>query len=785
MSSILRRLKSVKVSYLLNIVGLAAAFAAFLVIAIQVRYDFGYNKHFRDHAKIFRVEYNYETEQNSPFSAMLSRPYGELLITSSADIMDGGVVSEEGTATVWVQGKDESSSIRSGLKKVSPSILNIFEFVITRGDVESFTRPNSAIISESTAKILFGDNDPIGKNLVFKEGASEATVTSVYKEFPDNTLFTDEIFVNIGDYSLQDQSEWSFTYYLKLIDKEAASKVREEMVDYTINVVAQGRIDKDKRDFLRLSALHDIYFSKDIRYDNSKKGNLNITRSLLSVAFLILVIAVINFINFAMAMVPVRIRSLNTRKILGSGTLKLRVSLVAEAVIISLISFAFSILILRYFSGSEYASLVSASTAIENNIGNIIISALIALLVGVAAGIYPAIYSTSFSPAVAIKGSFGLTPAGRKMRTILISFQYIISIILIVFALFINVQSKFMKQFNMGYERENIVNTRISNKVAQQKESFVERLKSNPVVSDVTFADGPLISNGKMGWTRERKGGGAKFDCLPVDPNFISFFGITVTEGRDFTEEDKLKSNGTIIFNQAAKDAYELEIGEKMIGHKNDDPADVVGFVKDFNFRPLQYGINPIALYVFGSEPWRAQTYMFVKIQPGAYKESLSHIEHTIKEFDPGIKNLTISFMDESIGKLYKKEDSLATLILISSIISVFISIIGVLGLIFFETQFRKKEIGIRKVSGADVTSIIVMFNKTYIKLVVICFFIATPITWLIINRWLNSFEYKAPIPVWIFLVAFALILSITVAAISLQSYRSATANPVDSLRSE
>ena len=243
MSSILRRLKSVKVSYLLNIVGLAAAFAAFLVIAIQVRYDFGYNKHFRDHAKIFRVEYNYETEQNSPFSAMLSRPYGELLITSSADIMDGGVVSEEGTATVWVQGKDESSSIRSGLKKVSPSILNIFEFVITRGDVESFTRPNSAIISESTAKILFGDNDPIGKNLVFKEGASEATVTSVYKEFPDNTLFTDEIFVNIGDYSLQDQSEWSFTYYLKLIDKEAASKVREEMVDYTINVVAQGRID--------------------------------------------------------------------------------------------------------------------------------------------------------------------------------------------------------------------------------------------------------------------------------------------------------------------------------------------------------------------------------------------------------------------------------------------------------------------------------------------------------------------------------------------------------------
>jgi putative ABC transport system permease protein len=784
MNTFFRSIKSVKLSYILNLAGLAAAFATLLVIMIQVRYDYGFDKFYSESDKIFRIEFKSENDPSSPYLSRISRPLGEALIGSTPGIAAGGIVNEEGISEIWIQGEEKTTSLSQKISKISEDIVKIFEFKILSGDTSAFRNPNSAIISQSDAKILFTDRDPIGQVLEIKSYKYPVTVVAVYKDFPDNSNFSGELFVNIGDEYLTNQSEWSFTYFVKLYDSGEREKVTNEMKEYFKTTLYPQESDSISEDFMRLSNIHDIYFSKDVRYDTAKKGNINITHTLLSIAILIIIIAVINFINFAMAMVPLKIRGLNTRKILGSGIFRLRANLILESVIISLIGYGFALLIVQYFSGTTYSSLISADTALAANRANLSICAVIAILTGVMAGVYPAIYSTSFSPAVAIKGSFGLTPKGRRIRTILIAFQYIISVVLIIFALFINVQSRFMKRYDMGYNKENILNTRVTNTIARQKSAFVAKLKENPVIKDVTFADGPLLSNSKMGWGRMYKGVLVKYDCYPVDPNFISFFNITILEGRDFIEEDNLKSNGTIIFNEAAMNAYPFVVGEGMGGH-TDEPADIVGVVKNFNFQPLQYAINPIALYIFGTNTWRLQTFMFVKISGEYVKEAFNHIEKSMREFDPTIKDVNITFMDESIGKLYAKEDNLAKLILISSIISVFISIIGVLGLIFFETQFRQKEIGIRKVAGAEVFEIIKMFNISYIKLTFICFAAGSPIAHIILLKWLNSFEYKAPIPVWIYVASLTIVLTITVAAISLQSFRAATANPVKSLKSE
>ena len=784
MKTFLRGLKSVKLSYILNLAGLAAAFATFLVIMIQVRYDYGFDKFYKEGDKIFRIEFKSESDPASPYLSKISRPFGEALIKSTPGISAGGVVSEEGTRDIWVQGEDESSSISQKINLVSQEIIGIFEFKILSGDTLAFRNPNSAIISQSDARVLFRDSDPIGKVLNIKSHDTPVTVVAVYRDFPDNSNFSGELFVNIGQRFLTNSSEWSFIYFLKLIDGAESEKITEEMKEFCRETLF-GESNRDiGDDFMRLSNIHDVYFSKDVRYDTAKKGNKNITHTLLSIAILIIVIAVINFINFAMAMVPIRIKGLNTRKILGSGTTALRLNLILESVIISLTGFGIALLIVQYFSGSVYSSLISADTNLASNTINIIICATISLLSGVVAGVYPAIYSTSFSPAVVIKGSFGLTPKGRRVRTILIAFQYIISVVLIIFALFINVQSRFMKSYDMGYNKDNVINTRVSNTIAQQKSAFTAKLLESPAIKDVTFADGPLLSNSKMGWGREYKGEQVKYDCYPVDANFISFFNITVLEGRDFTMDDMLKPNGTIIFNEAAINAYPFVVGEGIGGHTN-EPADIVGVVKNFNFQPLQYAINPIALYIFGSNAWRLQSFMFVKISGSSVEEAFVHTEKVMREFDPTLKDVNITFMDESIGKLYAKEDNLAKLILISSIISVFISIIGVLGLIFFETQFRKREIGIRKVAGAEVFEIIRMFNLSYIKLTIVCFVVGAPIASIILVKWLNSFEYKADIPLWIYAACLAILLAITISAISLQSFRAAAANPIKSIKSE
>lgn len=771
-------------STVLNITGLALAFSVFLILTVQVIYDTTYDLGYRDTDKIVRLEYSDPTSPGT-YEVQISRPLIEQIknFLPQAEAVSCYRYYKNGGWDNFREAGTDMPGITLTYAETDSDLLRVFPFEFTEGDTSGYRAPGTAVISQSAAKKLFGRKSPVGRDIQL--ASSEATscrIVAVYKDFPSNSSADKDLLINIGDQYLSDWSEWSFPCYMKMRTFDGVP----EMLD-SLKATFYGEEFRDQTD-IRLNHLHDAYFTRDIQGDNMAKGNRSTTLTLLTVSILVLIIAVINFINFAMASVPFSIRGINTRRVIGSTRGEQIRSQLWQALWLVLPAFALSVCIMSLVATSPFASYISGSLKVTDNVGIILIGLAVAVITAFIAGIFPARYSTSFNPAMVLKGSFSLSAGGRKLRSVLVGFQYVISFILIICSLFITVQVRYMKSFDMGFEREQIVEFFVTQKIGGSRETLKQMLMENPDITDVTFAGNQLVSRSKMGWGREYQGQRIQMDCLPVDCNFISFFGMEITEGRDFTESDNLNPSGTFIANEAFMAKYPfLRLGLKFIGHRDEMPAEIVGVVRNFNFQPLQYSVAPIILYNFGSDPWWHLTVGYAKIRPEHVQETFRYIREKCGELDPSFNTSTMSinFMDDTIGNLYQKEDNLNRLITIAAIISLLISVIGILGLVYFETQFRRKEIAVRRVHGASVSEILTMLNRYYIIITLICFAVAVPAAIVIIRAWVSTFPYQSPVPVWIFLVALLIIGLMTAATVTLQSRRAALRNPVDSITNE
>lgn len=777
-------------SAILNFVGLALAFSAFLVIMVQVVYDYGYDRSYEDAERIFRVENKFMSRVG--YSTVLSRPMIEAMKSASPEIEAGGCYNYTKGWNVAVTLSDDVQQneyrIRYGI--IEKSLLRVFPFDFIVGDTSRF-EPFTVIMSETTAKLLFGDDSAVGKNIYIDKGEQPYMVAAVYKDFPENSSADCGIFGNIGDSQLDDWSEWNQSFYVKLRTPQAADDVAAAMLHNLISYYdVEGWTEEEMAEYmssLRLVNLHDAYYSTDVEYDNMGKGNRFTTITCFTVSLLIIIVAIINFINFSMASVPFMIKGINTRRVLGSTRGRLIGRQVGESLLIAVAAFILSVIVMRALSGTFVSSMISGSLNPSRNFALIGVGAAIALVMVALAGIFSASYSTSFPPAMVLKGSFSLSAKGRSLRSIIVGFQYVVSFILIIMTLFIYCQRRYMNSFDMGFDREQIVTFYVGNSVGERRQAFEAHLKENPHVIDVTFAGNELVSNGKMGWGRMYDGENVNIDCLPVDADFIDFFGMEVVQGRDFMPSDEQKANGTFIMNQATMDAYPfMKLDTKLTGHAS-EPADIVGVVKDFNFKPLQYGVSPIALYVFGSEPWWPLTWAYAKISPEDVAGTIEYIRESVSEFNPQMTAdyVNVRFLDEAIGNLYQKETNLNKLITIASVLSLLICVIGILGLVYFETQFRRKEIALRRVHGATVGEVLRMINRYYVIICTVCFIVAAPLAWFIARKWVEGFTYQCPVHAWIFIVAYAALLAITVGVVTLQSHRAVSKNPVDSIKNE
>ncbi len=737
------------VSTLINILGMSVAFAAAMILMVQVRWDTTYDANFVGHEQVFRVENNWMDQ--GLFSTHIGRPFIERARDASPNIEAICTWQPLGEDVLYKEG-DRESPITIPMACVDSSFFSVFPVEWVEGSAREFDAARTCALNEAFAKMIFGEESAVGK--ILENGSGESRrIIGVFRNTPRNFSAHIGMLLTMGDTDRENLSEWSYAAYLKLKDPSMAKETEDAIYTALGEYISSDEGSRaEYRNGFRISQIHEAHFERDVRA-NIASANKAITVTLAAIAILLIIIAIINFINFAFAEIPFRIKNINTRKVLGESRGSLIGRQLMHAGLIALVAFAIAALIMHVIAGTSWASYVSDSIALKDNIGILILMLGIALFSAVVAGIAPALYSTAQPAALVLKGSYAMSVKGKMLRNVLVSLQFVLSFIFILMALYVHVQTKFMMSKDMGFPQENILQVWCGYSAGAAHESLKDKLLQNPSITDVT----------------------------------LRFFNLQIIDGRDFRESDNQSETGVFIANETFINMFpQYHVGSQVGGHV--DNTEIVGIVKDFNFKSLQHAMGPLVLLIWGKTQWRNFGVMYVKTAPESdFKEISSYIKEAVCAFDPTREpdQVSVRHLDEWIENMYQSEQSLGKLITIASFVALLIAIIGIIGLVFFETQFIRKEIAVRRVNGATVGSILKMINKKYLIMAGASFVIAAPVAYWLMTAWRKGFAYQAPVPVWIFLVALLVVAAITLTVVTLQSWRSASANPVESLKNE
>ena len=783
--------KRFKTAVVLNLFGLTIAFAAFLLIVMQVDYEMNYDAMHSKSGRTFRLEANHgEFEHNAIHCLMFS----DAFVNSSAHITDysyrypfyGG---ERYCQIDEVDDQGEAKVFKENFQLCLPNISDVFDFHMKEGSVECLSIPGSVLIPESVAKRLFDKQSAIGKRIRMSGSSgwqpvstTILTIGGVYKDFPGNTTVQNRIYVPMDQLDLLKSSWQMYANEIYVTLDDPLNK--EEVLDHFNKTFdfAKSQMGSAQEIALRLTPLKEVYYTHDTTFDFNPKGHRETNYVLLGIAFLILFIAGINFTNLTTSLIPLRLKTINTHRVLGCSIYKLQAISLIESIVICLISYILALFIVNDLSYTPIANWVDADIRLSQYKGLILLTALIAILTGCLAGLYPAIRSTSYAPALVLKGSFGLSPKGKKVRVALIGFQYTVSIALIIVTLFMGLQNHFMTSSEqLGFNKDQVAIVNLTPEIyAKHKPQYIQKLKDYPGIEDVAFSVYELSKEDDMidlEYARHEDKD-VFFKVFYASENFLSVMDIQVEEGRDFTREDLNKAQSDYIINPAAERNFHLHPGDRF----ND--RTVLGVSKDFRFNSCRIASSPFVFALNNDIP-NPKLVSYIRFNSKTnLQEAVAHVRETLKEIDPTFP-FEISFYNTILNNLYQKEQTLGKLISLFGIMAILISIVGVFGLVLFETQYRRKEIGIRKINGATTGQILLMFNKTYIRIVSVCFIISIPIAWMGTQQWLENFAYKTPLHLWVFIVAFLIILSVTIGTVTFRNWQAANENPVNSVKSE
>jgi len=782
--SVLRRFKAASV---LNVLGLSIAFVAFMLIMMQVNYDYTFDCSHRNADAIFRVDIVHGSKGSQ---AIICRPFARAFTESSPHIKGGCLLNAwVGSPFFYVEQNGQRTGYRENAWEVTPGLLDVIHFDMLEGTAQALDEPGSVILPESMAKKIFGNETAVGKQLIAPNVEMNAQIIKgVYKDFPRNSALQNVIYVAMNPKENYDNwGNWNYFFFVRLDDPANKENVLDNFKsNFNAKEVFGNEFEWGGEESfdLRLTSLPDVHFLNNVDFDSMPKASRQTLLVLFSIAFVIIIIAGINFTNFSTALTPMRIKSINTQKVLGSSDRMLRGSLLVEAVGVSMFAYLLSLLFLYVIPKTPVASLVDADISFGAQPMIIAGTAVIAVIVGVLAGLYPSYYVTSFPPALVLKGSFGLSLAGRRMRSVLVGIQFVASFILIIGSLFMYLQNRYMQNAPLGYDKEEMIIVHLNNKINKDRDAFTNQLKSFSGVEDVTYSQFLLSSQDQyMGWGRDYNGMNINFQCLPVSSSFLKVMGIEVKEGRDFRPEDDQKETGCYIFNEKAKAQLELKLNEQI------DGDEIIGFIPDIKFASFRQEVTPMAFYLWGKYQWGQEgnyyNAAYVKFKAGSdLRAGMEHVRESLKKFDSEYP-FVIRFYDEVLQHTYEKELKIGSLITLFSLVAIFISIVGVFGLVVFESEYKRKEIAVRKVLGSTTGEVLYMFNVSYFWILLICFVLGAPVAWYGVHRWLENFAYRTPMYWWVLPLAFLAIGMITFLTVTYQNWHVANENPVKNIKSE
>ncbi len=792
-------------SSVLNIVGMAVAFAAVYLIAVQVKFDLSYNRVIKNSERIYRLEYpswsgdgTWDCNWNRQLPDEISATCPEIVTAGSIDMVFNSQYHDEYSVK-------RNSTIENFTIKIAGAELEalaVFPFEFVEGGIDDeFKTYYGMIISETVAKrynLKVGDRINYGRGA---ENKAQRTISGIYRDFPKpSTMAMSQGYILMPEPTPTDASNWNTPYYVLLHEGASPTKVAEKMKETIVDYCRKrGLSDEDiakEIDLVapRLTPIADLYFADDTEAEYYH-GSRTTTYTLIAIAVLILVISFINFVNFFFALIPSRIRAVNNYKIFGAPTAKLRLNFLFETVGLILVSLFGAAVIVVLFADTPLKEYISTSVAINENWSLAGAIALGVILFGVVVSLYPAWYITKFSPVFVIKGDFSASKSGRILRYTLVGVQYTISIALIICSFFIYRQHQYMLSRDMGFDKEHLLVATIPYEAVNgawsfesnytKRDALMDKLYQNPQIKAIAWGRGEF-TNSRMQWTRPIENGESEvFNVYAVSWNFLDVMGIQIVDGRNFTTTDEQSETGALIFNQTAAKNLNIDTETSILGHIDGRLTPVVGICKDFDFQSAQYNISPYAFLVFGKYAWDLPRIAYIRTVAGADITKVKEfIVDTVMELEPNIdpEKINVKFFDNELELVYQREDKLSTLVTLFSFLSIVISIIGVFGLVLFETQYRRREIGIRRVHGASVGEILSLFNRKYLYIVAACSAVAIPVSYYIIDQWMQQYVYRTPMSWWVYALAVGVILAITVVTVTLRSYKAATENPTESI---
>ena len=783
-----------RVATLLNLLGLGVAVATFYLFMTQVIYNRTYNHNIHDYKHMYRLEI-YGGLFGEDWGCNICRPFVTLLkeipqvknvtyispYTNKTDV-------KVGNRTITV------SSVNMGMPGIE-----FFTGKLLSGSSKTCADGANVIINRSTAEKMFGTVNAAGKTFEDENGNGDkvtVTVVGVSEDMPDNCTLPNGVYICENESVMNEWSEWSFNVYLRLDDGANPEKVERAMK--LAFMKANGYSEKDEKRFdkeanmkFRITPVDDIYFSGVGPNDRGNRGLVNV---LTVASVFVLFIAMLNLLNFSLSEVPMRMRGINTRRVMGASIGSLRMKMILENVVFAFVGLVIGILLIVAFQRSEICmKLVSGDIHFASHMVLAAAMAVSALVVGALSAVIPAFYSTSFAPAMVLKGSFGLSPRGRQLRMAIMAVQFCVAFALAIYIGVMTSQSSYIFNSDYGFNKNEVFYAMLSQEAKAKRDAIRSELKKLPFVESVGYAQNAIgTSDGYMSWGRGDNEHQMTLQVLPCDYEYLRTMQLEITEGRNFRESDM--KTGAYVLNEAAMKQYKwLAVGDS-IGRQNEwGPTSnylIVGTCKNFRLKSMRCDNNNVAVafIIFGPdmEQWGDRCdQVFVRVAKGQDKiEAKRRIAEVLNRLD-GSQKYEMEFLDDDLQWTYIEEFRFISQVKLFAIICIIITVIGVFSLTMFETEYRRKEIAIRKVMGSSVGSVVSLFALRYAVPLVVAFVIAAPMGWWLSNSWLQSFAEHTPIHWWLFPISFVAVSAVVVLTVVVQSWRVATANPVESIKTE
>ena len=778
MKNFIAILRRYSIAMIMNFAGLVLALTAFMVLMLQISYQVEFDKGHPTSGRIYRVD-KIGAVDDDIFKNIIPRGYADDIIGSSPHIIAGTIDCPFIGETVFNSILEDGMPpfvFKSKTDVIYPDFFKVFGTKFIEGSAEALNDLSQIAIPESLAKKLYGNESAIGHILTHNEGyqfgagrTKEFSVGAVYKDFPANSQIGNHIYLNVGSLHEGNYGGANFACWV-LLDSADNKELVEQNFNDNYNYT-----DSDWLTDIELTPIEEIYFG-DEGSTIWKTGSRKQVWILICISILVMLIGGINYATFFTSLAPMRVKAVNTRKVLGSSIGKLRGELMLEAVLFSLAAFIVALGVMYPVSDWLVALGVSDMTFdFTSKLSLVLITGLISIVIGLAAGVYPSFYVTSLPTAFALQGNFAFSVAGRRFRTVMITLQFAITFALMIFALTVYRQNEYMTGYDTGFEKDRIAVVQISAEQYQFKSEWLqERLCSLPEVEDVAFAlEGMGFSDSYSTFTLELEGQQVRCFSIYCSHNFLDVMGIPVVDGRNFLVSDV----GNAIMNQRLKDlGGKIEITEGM--------GSIIGQTSDVRINSLRNETAPIC-YIYVPKDFATLGYVYIRLQNGYDKTGVTEkINAILTEMDPSYL-FEVEYYEEVMERVYESEIRQGKIISIFSLLAAALSLIGVFGQVLLDVQYRRRDLAVKKVYGAETAGLMLDGLKRYAIIGIVSYAIAVPAAHYAVSRWLENFVEHTGLSAWTFILTFVVIMILTIGVAGFQYWNSANADPAEALRKE